>query len=139
MSKYFRKPSPLGENVKAELRLSNYVTKEALKNAIEFDTSKFAKQVDLSTLKSEIDKLDIDKFETALVNLSKLSDVVENEVVKKTTYDELIKKLNAIQTTDTSDLVKKADYDFEKKLELKIKLLIMIIVIIILLLKNLIG
>ena len=115
------------------------MTREDLKNATGVYISKFAKQVDLSTSKSEIDKLDIDKFETAPVSLSKLIDLVENEVVEKTIYDELVKKLNAIQTTDTSDLVKKAGYDIEKKLKLKIKLLIMIIVIIILLLKNLIG
>ena len=43
-------------------------------------------------LKSEVDKLDIDKLETTSVDLSKLSDVVKNEVVNKTAYDELVKK-----------------------------------------------
>ena len=45
------------------------------------------------------------------VDLSKLSDVIKNNVVKKTEYDELIKKDNNIKTTDTNDLVKKADCD----------------------------
>ena len=45
------------------------------------------------------------------VDLSKLSDAIKNNVVKKTEYDELIKKDNNIKTTDTSDLVRKADYD----------------------------
>ena len=49
----------------------------------------------------------IGKLETNPVDLSKLSDVVKNEVVKKSEYNELIKKVNAIQTTDTSNLVKK--------------------------------
>ena len=44
---------------------------------------------------SDVDKLDVGKFKTTL-NLSKLSDVVKNEVVKKTVYDEVIKKVNAI-------------------------------------------
>ena len=49
----------------------------------------------------------IGKLETNPVDLSKLSDVVKNEVVKKSEYNELIKKVDAIQTTDTSNLVKK--------------------------------
>ena len=63
-----------------------------LKNATDVDTSKFAKQVDLASLKSEVDILDITKLETAPFDLSKLSDVVKNEVVKETVYDELVKK-----------------------------------------------
>ena len=51
------------------------------------------------------------KLETTPVDLSKLSDVVKNEVVKKTEYNELIKKFHAIQTTDASDLVEKNDYN----------------------------
>ena len=66
------------------------------------DTLKFTKKVDLVSLKSEIDKLDIGKLETTPIDLSRLSDVVKNEVVKKTEYNELAKKVNAIQTTDTS-------------------------------------
>ena len=63
-----------------------------LKNATDVDTSKFAKQVDLASLKSEVDILDITKLETTPFDLSKLSDVVKNEVVKETVYDELVKK-----------------------------------------------
>ena len=61
----------------------------------------------LCSLKSKVDKLDIGKLETIPADLSKLSDVVKNEVVKKTEYNELVKKVNNINTTDTSDLVKK--------------------------------
>ena len=53
----------------------------------------------MACLKSEINRLDISKLETTLVGLSKLSDVAKNEVVKKSLFDELIKKVNAIHTT----------------------------------------
>ena len=72
---------------------------------------KFAKKTDLASLKSDIDKLDIDELETTPADLSKLSDGVKNEVVKKVEYNELVKDLNTIQSTDTSNLVKKNDYD----------------------------
>ena len=105
MSKYFEEPESLGERTKAELDLSNYATKADVKNARGVDTSKFAKRVDLASLKSNIEKLDIDKlkngstnlsnFESKVdkldadklvsvpVDLSNLSDVVKNDVVKK--------------------------------------------------------
>ena len=91
--------------MKVELDLPNYATKADLKNAAGVDTSKFAKKVNLVSLKSEIDKLDIDKLETAPVDLSKLRDVIKNEVVKKTLDDELVKKVSAIQTSDITNLV----------------------------------
>ena len=77
--------------MKVELNLCNYTTKANLKNATGDDTSKFAKRVDLASLKLEIDKLDTFRLETTLVDLSKLSDVIKNEAVKKIVYDELIK------------------------------------------------
>ena len=58
-----------------------------------------------------MDKLDIGKLETIPVDLSKLSDAVKNKVVKKTEYDELVENVNSIITADTSNLVKKADYN----------------------------
>ena len=75
----------------------------------------------LSSLKSKVDKLDIGRLETTLADLSKLSNVVKNEVVKKIEYNELAKIVNSINTTDTSCLVKKTDYntkinDIEKKI-----------------------
>ena len=60
----------------------------------------------LRNLKSKVDKLDIGKLETTPVDLRKLSNVVKNDVVKKTEYNELVKKVNNISTTDTSNLVK---------------------------------
>ena len=85
-------------------------------------------------MKSKVDKLDVDKLAPVSTDLSKLSDVVKNDVVKKTECDKLIKKINAIQTTD---LVKKPTIT-QKLMKLKRKLLVMIIVISILLHKNLI-
>ena len=74
------------------------------------DTSQFANKRWFN-LKSEVDKLDIGKLETNRTDLSKLSNVVKNEVAKKTEYDELVKKVYATQTVDTSSLVKKAAYN----------------------------
>ena len=71
-----------------ELDLSNYATKVDIKNAASIDILKFAKEVDLASIKSEIDKSDTDKLKTAPVDLSKLIDIVTNEVVKTTVHDE---------------------------------------------------
>ena len=70
MSEYFLKPKSLRVNVKVELYLSNYTTKADLKNVTDVDTSKLAKKVDLASLKSEVDKLDIDKFEKVPTGLN---------------------------------------------------------------------
>ena len=66
------------------------------------------KKDDLTKLKSDIDKLDIGNLETSPADLSKLSTAVENDVVEKTVYGELVEKVNAIQTIDTSDLAGKS-------------------------------
>ena len=70
ISEHFPKPRTLGGNVKVELNFYNYVTKTDLESA-GVDKSKLAKKVDLASLKSEIDKIDIGKLETALVDLKK--------------------------------------------------------------------
>ena len=93
--------------MKVELDLSNYTTKTDFKNAAGVNTLKFSRKVYLAGFKSETDKSDIDKLETTPVGLSKLSDAVKNEFIKKTVYDELVKKVNAIHTTDISNLFKK--------------------------------
>ena len=85
MSQYFPKPfnSHLGGSIKAKVDLSNYATKTDLKNVTHVDTSSFALKTNLAGLKTEVDKLDIDKLAPVPVDLSKLSDVVKNDVVKK--------------------------------------------------------
>ena len=95
--------------------LSNYATKTDIKNTAHIDTSSFALRTNLSSLKTEVDKLDIDKLVSVPVNLSKLSDVVKNDVVKKIVYDKLVAKVNSI---DTSGIFLKTKYDIDKsKLE----------------------
>ena len=80
--------------------------------------SSFAQKSNLASLKTGADKLDIDKFSPVPVDLSKLSDVVKNDVVKKTEYDKLVTKVNNI---DTTGFVLKNAYDTDKSdLEKKI-------------------
>ena len=62
-------------------------------------------------MKSKVEKLDAAKLVPVTVDLSRLSDVVKNDLVKKTDYNELVKNVNSIQTTDTSNSTQKADYD----------------------------
>ena len=80
--------------IKFELNLSNYATKS--ESATGIDTSKWPKKANLASLKSDIDELDIDKLKTVPFDLSKLSNVVKNNVVKQTVYDELVKMVGAI-------------------------------------------
>ena len=75
------------------------------------DTSSFALKTNLGSLKIEVDKLDIDKLLSVSVDLSKLRDVVKDDVVKKAVYDKLVAKLNNI---DTSDFVLKTKYQTDK-------------------------
>ena len=101
MSKYFPKSfRSFGRNINVKVDLSNYATKTDLKNVTHVDTSSFALKTNLANLKTEIDKLDIDKLVPVPVGLSKLSDVVKNDVVKKTVYDKLVAKVNNIDTSD---------------------------------------
>ena len=84
MSQYFPKPyKPFEGDINVKVDLSNYALKTDLKNATGIDTSKLATKSDLASLKAEIDKLDIEKLVPVLANLSKLSDIVKNDVVKK--------------------------------------------------------
>ena len=72
--------------------MSNYTTKTDLKNATGTDTSNSALKSNLASLEAEVDKIDVDKLNTAPVDLSKVSNVVNNDVVKKTAYDKLFAK-----------------------------------------------
>ena len=79
--------------------MTDYATKADIKNISHIDTSSFALKSNLASLKTEVDKLDIDKLVPVPVDLSKLSDVVKNDVVKKTVYDQLVAKVNSIDTS----------------------------------------
>ena len=74
-------------NIKVELDLTNYATKTDLNNITHVNTSSFASKTNLAALKTEVDKIDIDKLKTAPVDLAKLSNLVKNKVVKKTDYN----------------------------------------------------
>ena len=118
MSHYFPKPfRSLRGNINVKVHLPNYTTKSDIKNISHVDTSSFAVKTNLASLKTEVDKLDIDKLAPVPVDLSKLSDVVKNDVVKKL-YDKLVTKVNNIYA---SDFVLKTKYETDKaELEKKI-------------------
>ena len=82
-----------------------------IKNISNIDTSRFALKSNLAILKTEVDKLDIDKLVPVPFDLSKLSDLVKNDVVKKAVYDRLVAKVDNI---DTSGFVLKTMYDRDK-------------------------
>ena len=119
MSQYFPKPFRIfGRNINVKVDLSSYATKADIKNISHVDTSSFALKTNLANLKTETDKLDINKLVTVPTDLSKLSNVVKNDVAKKTVYYKLVPKVNTI---DTSDFVLKTKYDTDKsELENKI-------------------
>ena len=119
MSQYFPKPyEPFGGDINVRVDLPNYATKTDIRNISHVDTSAFALKSNLASLKTEVDKLDIDKLMPVSFDLSKLIDVVKNDVFKKTAYDKLVAKVNSI---DTSAFVLKTKYDTDKaELEKKI-------------------
>ena len=83
-SQYFPNPyEPFGGDINVKVDLSNYATKAYIKNISHLDTSSFALKSNLASLKTEVDKLDINKLATVHVDLTKLSNVVRNNVVKK--------------------------------------------------------
>ena len=83
MSQYFPKPyEPFGGDINVKVDLSNYATKTDIKNISHIDTSSFALKSNLASLKTEVDKLDINKLVPVPVDLSKLSEVVKNDVKK---------------------------------------------------------
>ena len=119
MSQYYAKPyEPFGGDINVKVDLSNYATKADIKNILHIDTSSFALKTNLVNLKTEVHKLSIDKLMPVPVDLSKLSDVVKNDVVKKDLYDKLVAKVYNI---DASGFVLKTKYDIDKsELENKI-------------------
>ena len=97
MSKYFPKPyETFAGDINVKFDLSNYATKIDIKNISHVDTSSFASKTNLANLKTEVDKLDIDKLVPVPVHLSKLSDLVKNDVVKKYVYTKLAAKVDNI-------------------------------------------
>ena len=100
MRQYFPKSyEPFGGDINVKINLSNYATKTDLKNVAHVDVSSFALKSNLASLKTKVDKLDIDKLGPVPNDLAKLSSVVKNDVIKKTGYDKLVEKANSIDTT----------------------------------------
>ena len=111
MSKYFPKPPSDYKNIKVKIDLTNYATKEDINDITHVDTSNCALKSNLANLQTEVDKLDIDKLVPVPLDLSKLSNVVKNDVVKKMMNDKLVAKVNNI---DTGDFVLKTKYSTDK-------------------------
>ena len=95
MSTYYSPYKSSSNNIKVELDLSNYATKNDLKNIVHVDVSSFVSKTNLAALKTEVDKIDADKLKTVPVDLAKLSNVVDNDIGKKADYNT---KVTSIET-----------------------------------------
>ena len=84
MSTYYPPYKASSQNIKAELDLANYATKDDVKNITHVDVSSFASKTNVAALKSEVDKIDVDKLKTTPTDLAKSTNAVENDLVKKT-------------------------------------------------------
>ena len=130
MSQYFPPYRSHGGHIKVELDLSSYATKQDLENVTHVDVSSFASKTNLASLKTEVDKIDVDKLKTVPVALAKLSNLVKNGVVKKAEYNSLKTKVDNI---DTTIFFKKTKYekdgsDFEDKIKKNNKNNLMLVV-----------
>ena len=95
MSTYYPPYKSSSNNTKVELDLSNHAAKDDVKNITHVDVSSFASKTNLAALKTEVDQIDADKLKKVPVDLAKLSNVVDNDVVKKTDYNT---KVTSIKT-----------------------------------------
>ena len=92
---YYPPYKSFSNNVKVGLDLTNYATKTDLKNITHVDVSSFASKTNLAALKTEVDKIDTDKLKTAPTDLAKLTNAIENDVVKKTDYNTKVTSIEA--------------------------------------------
>ena len=104
-SQYFPPYNNSSGNIKVELDLSNYATKDDVKNITHVDVSSYASKTNLAALKTEVDKIDVDKLKIVPDDLAKLTNVVKNETVKKTDFssDDYFKKTKYSADTNTLD------------------------------------
>ena len=96
--------------------MSNYATKTDIKNILHVDISSFALKINWANLKTKVDKLDIEKLVLVPTDLSKLSYVVKNDVVKKDVYNKLVVKVDDIDTNDFVLKTKNDKSESEKKI-----------------------
>ena len=109
MSTYYPPYKSSSNNIKVELDLTNYVTKTDLKNITHTDVSSFASKTNLAALKTEVVEIDVNKLKTVPDDLAKLSNVVKNEVVKKTDFSADTFVTRTKFSTDTNALDDKID------------------------------
>ena len=95
MSTYYPSYKSSSNNIKVELDLSNYASKEDVKNITHVDVSSYATKTNLAALQTEVDQIDTDKLKTTPADLAKLSNVVKNDVVKKTDYSPKVTSIEA--------------------------------------------
>ena len=95
MNQYYPSYRSSSNNIKVELDLVNYATKTDLKNITHVDVSSFASKTNLAALKTEVDKIDADKLKTTPTDLTKLTNTVEHDVVKKTDYNTKVTSIEA--------------------------------------------
>ena len=120
MSDYFRRRYKRFErDIRVKVGLSNYAIKTDLTNVSHVDVRSFALKSNLASLKTEVDKIDADKLKTVPVDLVKLSNVVKNDIIKKTEYDKLVVKVNGIDNTKfvSRTKYKKDGSEFEEKID----------------------
>ena len=115
MSQYFPPYGISTENVKVQLDLTNYATKDDLRNITHVDVNSYASKTNLAALKTKVDKIDADKLKTVPDDLAKLTNVVKNEVVKKTDFsaDDFVRNTNfSTHTNDFQVNIDKVDKKF---------------------------
>ena len=95
MSQYYPPYRSSRNNIKVELELANYATKTDLNKITDVDVSSFASKTNLAALKTEVDKIDADKLKTAPTDLAKLTNAIENDVVKKTDHNTKVTSIEA--------------------------------------------
>ena len=115
MSQYFPPYRSSSNNVKVELDLNNYATKDDVKNITHVGVRSYATKTNLAALKTEVDKIDVDKLKAVSDDLAKLSNVVKNEVVKKTDFSADTYVTRTKFSTDTNALDDEID-KVEKKI-----------------------
>ena len=116
MNEYFPEPKSSGGRVKVELDLSSYATRADLKNATGVDISKFVRKVDLASLKSSLDNLDINKLKNVPTDLSNLKSIVDKlDVDKLVAIPVDLSKLSKLSNVVKNDVVKKDVYNAKIK------------------------
>ena len=127
MSQYFPKPyGPFGGDINVKIDLSNYATKTDLKKVSHVHISSFALKSNLANLITEVD---IDKLTLVPNDIAKLSNLLKNDVVKKTEYNKLVSKVDNIDTTGfvKKPNMKKMDPSLKRKLVMRIKKFLMLV------------